>query len=367
MRIGIDARSLQGTELGIGRYLANLIKYYPQLDKANEYVLYFDREVRSRIPAGMAAKVLRFPGIKHSAAWVNIRLPIELSINKIDLFHSPFYGLPFIKICPMIFTVHDIIFEVHPEWYPPAKRMFLQLFSRWASRSARKIIAVSEHSKRDFIERYSVDEGRIEVIYEAADGIFRQVSDNDKMSVVKQRYNIKKEFVLCVGAINRRKNVTRLLEAFRKLKKSNLDMQLVLVGRIFWPFADLKRMIDELDLMHDVIHLENIPDEDLLYLYNAAEAMVYPSLYEGFGLPLVEAMACGTPIIASNATSIPEVVGDAGVLFDPNSVDDIAEKMAIVLKDPRARSEMSGKSLERSKRFSWQEAAQRTISLYNSV
>jgi glycosyltransferase involved in cell wall biosynthesis len=365
-RIGIDARSLAEKGTGAGRYLANLLKYYQDIDSNNQYFLYLNRPVEG-LAARYASRVIKMPGIPFSMPWMNIRLPLALIKDKIDLLHLPFFGYPFIRPCPTVITIHDIVFESHPEYLPLHKTAVLRTIFRHAARTTKKIIAVSEYTKSDLIKYYGVKEDKVEVIYEAPDPIFRRIIESSKSEQKKLAYGITKKYILCVGAIHKRKNIEMLLRAFKELSPKKEGVQLVLVGGVIWNSVDLTRMIAEQGLAGNVIHLKYVPDEDLVYIYNSAEILVYPSLYEGFGLPLVEAMACGTPVVASNVTSIPEVVGNAGILFDPYNVEDMAGSMDIVLKDSGLRGSLSKKSIERAKAFSWRNTAERTIGVYNGL
>lgn len=365
MKIGIDARSLQEKGTGAGRYLANLLKYYLEIDSNNKYFLYLNRPAEG-LDARYACRVIRLPGMPFSMPWMNIRLPLALIKDKIDLLHLPFFGYPFIRPCPTVVTILDIVFEPHPEYLPPHKTAVLRAIFRHAARTAKKIIAISEFTKNEIIKYYGVKEDKVEVIYLASDPVFRRIIDSSKCEQVNRVYGITKKYILCVGAIHKRKNIERLLQAFKELKQKNDDVQLVLVGGVIWDSVDLNNLICGSGLTDSVVYLQYVPDEDLVYLYNSAEMLVYPSLYEGFGLPLVEAMACGTPVIASNATSIPEIVGEAGILFDPYNISEMSDAMATVLGDNTLKARLTDKSLKRAMKYSWLKTAQQTINIYNS-
>jgi glycosyltransferase involved in cell wall biosynthesis len=365
MRIGIDSRSLNQKGLGVGRYLFDLLKHYPELDRSNEYLLYLKQTGLPSALSNFSSKAISLPLINSNFAWLNFRLPVELLRDKIDLFHCPFYGLPVYQPCPMVVTIHDIIYEIHPEWFPKLQGASFRFLSRLGAKTARKVIAVSEHTKKDIMERYHVPESKIEVIYEAPDDMYRIIKDEALLKRTKQKFGITKDFLIHVGAIHKRRNIVSLLKVFKRLKESGRDLQLVLVGSIQWPFIDLKQLLLEMGLKSDVVHLEFISDENLACLYNAARLFVYPSLYEGFGLPLVEAMACGTPIAASNVSSIPEVIGDAGILFDPYNEDEILDSIKTIIDDKNARDSLISRGSDRVRRYSWSGAAKRTIELYN--
>ena len=368
MRIGIDARFLERKGEGVGRYLFNLLKQYAELDKSNEYILYLKEGELDPALSNFSSKAISIPFLNFNLAWLNIRLPFEIAKDKIDIFHCPFSGLPFLQPCPMIATIHDLTYEIHPEWFTLRSRISSQVLSRWAAKTARKIIAISEHTKKDIIEKYHVSEERIEVIYLAPEECYKQITDKAILNSVKSKYGISKNFLLHVGAIHTRRNIERLIKVFSRLRREGFDLQLVLIGSLMHlKTIDLNHYIKELGLEGEVMHIDYVPDEDLICLYNAAKLFVYPSLYEGFGLPLVEAMACGTPVVASNASCIPEVVGDAGILFDPYNEEEILDSIKIVLNDKSTWEALSIKGLRRAKQFSWSSAAKQTIELYNKA
>ncbi|MFH1710015.1 MAG: glycosyltransferase family 1 protein, partial [bacterium] len=247
------------------------------------------------------------------------------------------------------------------------KGMSFRLLARWGVKSAKRIIADSEFTKKDIIERYKVDEKKIEVIYLAPDESFKKIADQSLLEKTRLKYGIRKDYLIHVGAIHARRNIKRLLEAFQKIKGKNFNLQLVLVGGLNVKASDFHSLIHVLNLQSEVLHLTYVTEEDLVCLYNDAKALIYPSLYEGFGLPLVEAMACGTPVVAANATCIPEIVGEAALLFDPYSIEDIATKIMKILNNQQLREELSIKGIQRAQCYSWKKAAQRTINVYNQA
>jgi glycosyltransferase involved in cell wall biosynthesis len=352
--------------LGAGNVLLEVVKRIPIFDKDNEYVLYFDRENDFPVSGEMSKKVIRFPFLNRNFFWLNLTLPLELTQHKVSLFHSPFYGIPLFRPCPMITTLYDISYEAHPEWFRPQTARAFQFNSRQAARHAVKIITISQYSKQEIIKYYGIKDNKIRVIYPAADDFFKKVDDPSSVKRVVAKYQLEKPFVMSVGAVHPRRNIERLLRVFARLKK-DFDMKLLLIGKIQWPHMDIKGVVEGLGLRDDVVWVEFVSRDDLLNLYNAAEVFVYPSLYEGFGLPVAEAMACGVPVVAANATSVPEVVGDAGILFDPYDDSDILKAVTAVLKDPALKDALSRKGMERAKRFSYSKTAEETVRLYNEV
>ncbi len=237
-----------------------------------------------------------------------------------------------------------------------------------AARQVDHIIAVSESTKRDLIRLLGVPEDRVSVIYEAAHPLFSPVTNTDALDRTRARYQLTSPFMLFVGTLEPRKNLPTLLRAFRGLRdKYKSPASLVIVGNRGWLADEVDRTIAELNLGDAVRFLGGIPNDELVYLYNAATAFVFPSFYEGFGLPPLEAMACGTPVITSNVSSLPEVVGDAAMLINPEDVDALTVAMARVLSDEKIQREMRDKGLKRAQAFSWERAASETLAVYRQV
>ena len=233
-------------------------------------------------------------------------------------------------------------------------------------KSADKIIAISHHTKNDIIQHFKIPEDKIKVIHLAANKNYKPLQ-GDKINKIKQKYDLNCPFILYVGGLAPNKNVKRLIQAFYKLKKQGINHKLILTGVKRWKYKSIFETIEKLNLQKDVIFTGYVPDEDLPALYNAADLFVYPSLYEGFGLPPLEAMACGTPVITSNTSSLPEVVGDAGIMVNPYDVDELANKMYEVLTNDGLGEELSKKGLERAKLFSWKKCAEEHLKVYEEV
>jgi len=284
-----------------------------------------------------------------------------------DLFHATEHLLPRLKGARTVLTVHDLIFLLFPEYHLPLNKWFLNRFMPLFVRRADAIIAVSQCTKDDLIRHYAVPSEKIAVVYEGVDARFQPVTDLDALAQVQARYGLPERYILSVGTIEPRKNLTTLLEAYRTLRAQGSELKLVIVGKKGWLYEGFFRRLRELGLEGEVVLPGFVLDGDLPALYSAAELFVFPSLYEGFGLPPLEAMACGTPVIASNASSLPEVVGEAGVLIDPRDVSGLAEAMRRVLTDERLREEMQIKGLERAKQFTWGRAAAMTLEVYHSL
>jgi glycosyltransferase involved in cell wall biosynthesis len=364
LKIAIDARNLVEKGLGVGRYLEGFIQYSKIVSPDIEYTLYFNSKANRQVD-GFRTKIIDVPFLKKNIFWMNVALPFELMREKYDLFHCPFYGLPYIQPCPMVVTIHDISYIAHPEWFASRTRMSFKLTTDHAIRTAKKIMTDTEFSKKEILKYYKVPEDRISVVYAATGPNFKP---QDKATALKAAKGIgaASPFLLHVGAIHARRNVERALRAFVQVKKKFPDMRFILVGRQD-KNIDISGLATHLGIKDSVTMIEYIDEPALVSLYNACEALVYPSLYEGFGLPVLEAMACGAPVIAANASCTPEVLGGAGVLFDPYNEVSIADTVIRVLGDNKLKSEIVAKGLKRAADFSWERAARQTVDIYRDV
>ncbi len=294
-----------------------------------------------------------------------LRLPQDGSVGRPDVFLATEHLLPHFRQTRSVFTLHDLIFRFFPAAHLPLNRWFLNLMMPRFLRAADAIIAVSECTRRDAIRCYQVPPGKIHVVYEGVNARFRRVDDLQKLDEVRRRYQLPARFVLSVGTIEPRKNLASLFEAFRMAQLE--DVQLVVVGRTGWLYADTFARLRELGLDNRTRFTGFVPDEDLPALYSAAEAFAFPSMYEGFGLPVLEAMACATPVVCSRAASLPEVAGDAAVLVPPDDVRGWSEALARMAQDAAFRAEVGRRGPAQAARFSWAQAARRTRQLYREV
>ncbi|MGQ9804369.1 MAG: glycosyltransferase family 4 protein [Anaerolineae bacterium] len=285
----------------------------------------------------------------------------------VELFHATEHLLPRLSAIRTVFTLHDLIFLFHPETHKPLNRWFLTLMMPRFLRAADAVIAVSECTKRDAVRYYGIPEEKITVIYEGVNPRFRPANP-ETVAAVRRKYGLPEHFILYVGTIEPRKNLTTLLEAFHHLAALRSgDLRLVIVGKRGWLYEGFFRRLRELGLEERVHFTGYVPDEDLPALYSAADLFVFPSLYEGFGLPVLEAMACGTPAVCSNTSSLPEVAGNAALLVSPTDVRGLAEAMARALTDDALRATLRAKGLERAGEFSWARAARETLRVYQTV
>jgi glycosyltransferase involved in cell wall biosynthesis len=296
-------------------------------------------------------------------------VPLELRRERADLFHAPHYVLPALAPCRSVVTIHDCIHLRFPQYLPSRLGHTYARMALWVAthRSAR-VLTVSEASKRDILEFFDVPESKITVIYNAIDERFSEEPAADEVLRVKERYQLNDPFILYAGNIKPHKNLVRLIEAFSQIRQGPFqELKLLIIGDQISKLPALRRAVHQLKLHKHVRFLGYIPDETLAVLYRSAEVFVFPSLYEGFGLPPLEAMASGTPVVTSNVSSLPEVAGDAAVLVDPYDVDSIVEGLRRVLSDPALAAELRRKGLERAREFSWERSVAKTRQVYQQV
>jgi len=370
LRIAIDAHSV-GTKLGGNEsYAINLIEALAQVDAVNDYTLFVTTaEAYDRFNQ-------RWPNFKVRTTRPHtplIRIPLTLSAelrkNPVDVLHVQFTAPPFCP-CPVVVSVHDLSFEHLPQTFKRRSRTQLRLTVRHSARQAARVLSLSEHGKQDIISTYGIDSQRISAIPLAAPNHFARVTDATELQRVRHTYGIDGDYILSVGSIQPRKNLARLVRAYallaEKLGKENVP-KLVLAGKRAWLFDETLRSLEESGVKDSVILTGYVPEKDLPPLYSGAMCFVYPSFFEGFGLPPLEAMKCGAPVIVSNTTSLPEVVGDAAICVDPYDINAIAGALERVNTDSILREELSIKGQARARLFDWRDTALRTLDVYRQV
>ncbi|AEK19266.1 glycosyl transferase group 1 [Methanococcus maripaludis X1] len=285
----------------------------------------------------------------------------------LDIIHNPDNSSLFINLKnKKIVTIYDIMAFKFPKVSDPVTRFRYRILLYKTLKSSDKIITISNHTKLDLMNYFKIPEDKIKVIYLAANQTYKKLGKNEINEILK-KYDLNNPFILYVGGLAPNKNIERLLESYNIIKNKEISQKLILTGVKRHNSTSALKTIKKLNLQNDVIFTGYVPDEDLPGLYNAADLFVYPSLYEGFGLPPLEAMQCGTPVITSNTSSLPEVVGDAGIMINPYDVDELANKMYEVLTNEKLRKEMSKKGLERAKLFSWKKCAEEHLKVYEEV
>ncbi len=291
-------------------------------------------------------------------------LPGRAARDQIDVLHLSYNApLTLPASCALVLTIHDISFEEHPEWFPRKLRAFLKWSVRRSAQMARAILTDTECARADLVRLYRLPPEKITVTPYAADARFHPIADARALSAIRGKYKTSDHFVLAVGNMQPRKNLARLMQAFAQVKRADvIPHKLVLVGQQLWLTDDVLAQARRLG--DDVILTGYVPDADLPLLYNAADVFCYPSLYEGFGLPVLEAMACGTAVITSNTSSLPEVAGDAALLVNPYAVDEIVNALHETLTNATLRAQLREKGLARARLFSWERTAQQTEQVY---
>jgi len=368
--IGIDFRSALGQAAGVGRYVRSLLRHMLEQGTDERFVLFVDREgAEDSLPLeqpNVSCRTLTLPALQNYFTWLQLRLPPSLWRRPVDLFHFPFYTMPLLSIGPAVVTIHDLTFELHPEWFSHRSRLTTGRFARLAARRAKAILTVSEWSKKDLVEIYRVDPQRVHVIYPAV-GEWNEERSRAPTGPVAPRLGIPGPFVLHVGSIHTRRNLARLLRAVARLRQAGEDLAVILVGKVEYPYPDVERMIRDAGMSGAAVHAGYLPDADLRMLYREARLLAVPSLYEGFGLPGVEAMALGTPVVAANTSCFPEVLGDGALLVDPLDEEALADAIRRAAREGTEREALRERGRRRAARYSWQRAARETLAVYRSV
>ncbi len=371
--IGIDFTSASRERAGIGRYARELIRALARLDHTNRYVLFVPRDAQDDLlrydwPPNFVIRRAPLTERYLAALWHRARvpLPIEVFTGAVDVLYSPDFLLPPTRARRKLVTVHDLSYVRVPECFPAPLLNYLNHAVPPSVARADLILADAVSTQRDLVDVYRVPLERIKVLYSGVDPRFRpDVSEDAKARVRELTHG--EPYLLSVGTIQPRKNYTRLVEAFGKIANGELgiadwqfaipNMQLVICGAKGWMFDEVYQTVERLNLRDRVLFPEFVVDDDLPALYALATLFVYPSLYEGFGLPVAEAMACGVPVVSSNTSSLPEVAGDAALYFDPRDVDAMAEVMRRALVDESLRADLRVRGFAQAKRFSWEKAA----------
>ena len=367
MRVAIDARKLHN--FGIGTYTRNLLRHLARIDRENEYVLLCQQpDLGIGAQLGPNFRTVLEPSPNYSIR-EQFHVPWVLHRERPDVFHAPHYVMPPAVRCRSIVTIHDCVHLMFPQYLPNRAASLYVKASMWsAARRSRKILTVSEASKRDIIRFLNIPAEKVVVVYNAIDERFGVAPSDEAITRVRERYQLDHRFVLYVGNIKPHKNLVRLVEAFDRLRARGFDdLTLLIIGDEISKLPALRRAVHSHKLHKHVRFLGYLPDDTLAILYRLADVFVFPSLYEGFGLPPLEAMACGAPVVTSNVSSLPEVTGDAAVLVDPYDTASIADGVAKVLSDPTLRDEMRVKGIARAREFSWERSVSRTREIYQEV
>ena len=371
MRIGIDCRTIlnpkHGERAGVGHYSYFLVKSLLALDQKNEYVLFFDYRFQNTKEFKQSNVTIRtFPFSQYKRflpfSYSHLLITAYLNREKLDLYHSPANVIPYTYSRPAIVTVHDLAIYKHPEWFPRGQKFSVSILVPRSLSRARRIIAVSEATKKDIVKVFGIPAEKIQVIHE---GVVQEKNYVLKAKL-QEKYSIPGDYLLYVGTLEARKNIPKLVVAFAQLAKEKRFSKytLVLAGHRGWKSDEVFNAINKLKLGNRAAYLNYVPHEDKIGLIRNASVFVFPTLYEGFGLPVLEALSLGVPVISSNVASIPEVTGDAALLINPNSETALAEAMRKMLNSTQLRQRYSQAGVEQAKKFSWRKCAEETLKVY---
>ena len=356
MRIGIDCHVLDKTQTGVARYLINLLKYWENSGQA-EFIFYSAKNVKNPL------------NISSTALYYNWSLPRRAKKDKVDILFLPFYMRPFFCKVPTAVAIHDISYAIHPEWFDFYHRFIYNFLTRRAIKKSKMIFVCSEYTKKEILRHFKPSPDKIKVVLFAADDKFNNQKDLNRIQEIKQKYGLKNRYLFYVGSIFNRRHVWETIKAFELLKTARPELVegLLISGRnLTKPFQDIDAEIKKINkrFPDTIIKTDYVDEEDLIYLYQGAELFIYLSEYEGFGLPPLEAMASGTPVLSTKKTSLAEVLGNYPIWVDnPSNVEEIEEKMVKILSDEKLRNKMIDAGLQRAKHFSWRQTAEKTYAL----
>lgn len=368
MRVGIDARLAAAPRTGIGSYVASLVAALARVGGPEELLLFSDAPLAAPTRPGWETVVL--PG-RRRLLWTFGTLPGACRARRLDLFHGTTnFELPFLAGCPLVATVHDLIPLRFPGAVSRRHRLLFRALIGRAVRAARRVIVVSEFTRRELLERWPRAAGKVAVVPNGVDPAFAPGGDPAEREGVRTRHGLAGRYLLFVGVFEPRKNVPLLVEAFTRLRREApeaADLQLALAGGAGWRGAEIAEGVRRRGLDPAVRLLGYVPDAELPALYRHATLAVVPSSYEGFGIPVLEAMASGTPVLAADATALPETVGGAGELFPPGDPDRLARRIRALLQSPARLADLRARGLARAATFTWDGAARRTLAVYREA
>jgi len=370
----IDARSMDKRQSGVGNYVSNLIQGLKSANKKHRYAVmvtfkqaavlpdYFKEFEIYTVPFSSENHVMGDP-------WEFILLPRLLRNNAIDIFHGPaFMAPPFHRGFQSVATIHDLVAFHHPHTIPMKYAFYMRFLIKLMVSRAGGVITDSEFIRNEIIKMFHVDEKKVFAIPIAASEMFKPVEDKSRIEKLKELYGINKRYFLHVGNIEPRKNLINLFRACDRIwERLGPDFQLVVVGKKGWLYKEIFDTLSGTKCAHDVVFTGYVYEEDIPALYSGADFFIFPSIYEGFGLPILEAMRCGTPVITSNVSSMPEVAGDAALYVDPRKTEDIAEKILELAYNKTLREKMREKGFQQAAKFSWEKTARKILNVYEKV
>jgi glycosyltransferase involved in cell wall biosynthesis len=371
MRIGFDATALPAEPVGAGRYIIRLVRSLAAIVAENELFVFVQDSRRALIDAPALEKVqwIETPEISPARrlVWEQTTLPRLARRSGLDLLHSPHYTRPLGLSCASVVTFHDMTFFLYPQLHTRSKRLFFPWMMRMSARLADAIIADSESTRRDALKILSIPEEKIFTVPLGIGEEFHRITDMHLLEDCRRRYNLPQTFFLYVGLVEPRKNLPLLLNAYARLAQQEEPPMLVVVGRFGWMVEDVLRQVEALQLQDRVLFTGYIPDQDLPLVYNLAQTLLYPSRYEGFGFPPLEAMACGTPVITTAVSAMRDQVGDAGLLIPPQDEQALFEAMRRLSRDPSLRRALAVQGQQQAEKYTWNQTALKTLQVYQRV
>jgi len=371
MRIAFDATAAPPQPVGAGNYILYMAQALSLLGEELDLVVYAQKTGAQRLKFPDSHKIQLIVQPDRSPAgrlvWEQVCLPSLLRKDGIDLLHSPHYTLPILFTGPVIVTIHDLTIFRFPHLHLARKRLFFRTFIYISARRAAALIAVSESTRQDILQFVRISPSKIHTVHEGVSTDFHPIRDDSRIQTVRSRYDLPQDFILFVGLIEPRKNLPVLLRAVKMASNRHETLHLVITGRPGWKYEEVYQLIEQLDLKSRITFTGYIPHDDLPVLYNMSRFLVYPSQYEGFGLPVLEAMACGTPVLTTQVSSMPEITGEVGLLVPPGDVDALAHGIERLWQDPTQCHKMSVQGVQRASGFSWERAARQTLDVYRHV
>ncbi len=378
MRVGIDARFAVHNRRGIGNYALKLIQNLAEIDTNNEYVIYIDKEdVKKVLPqkSNFRTKTI-FPS--NYLVWEQFVLPIHAKKDKVDILHCTGNTAPIFldERIKLVSTIHDVMFlkdyselPKSTSYYQRIGRLYRKAIVPKTIRHLSMALTISEFSKNDILQHLrQLDHNKIKVVYTSANESFVQVDKINSLQKIRTKFNIDCNYILTLGAIDPRKNTELVIKTYLELKiKNNINEKLLIVGIPNWKQSEFYNIVEESNFKEDILFVNFVSEEDLVLLYNCASIFLYPSLYEGFGIPLLEAMACGVPVVTSNVTSMPEIAGDAAFLINPHNGQELKAAVIKLLSDENLRNDLIARGLKQAKEYSWIKTAKQTLAIYESV
>lgn len=371
MRIGIDATALPSKPVGAGTYTIQLIRALAALETEHEFVIFAHRDKRVLIDVppkpGLSWVLVPDKSPPRRLVWEQTLFPRLVHKSGVQLLHSLHYTQPFFLSCSSVVTFHDMTYFIYPQLHTRSKRIFFPIAIRLSAKRANALIASSENTRQDAIRLVNIPNQKISTVRLGIDEHFTKISNPAVLEETRRKYNLPDEFILFVGAVEPRKDLPNLLKALSKLISQGSSTHLVIVGRLGWMYEEVFRQVEILGLGQYVHFTGYIPDKDLPIVYNLAQLFVYPSIYEGVGIPPLEAMACGTPVITTNVSSIPEYVNDACILVPPKDTQALSQAIYNTLKDTDLQYHLAQKGPKRSAHFTWKRTAQETVEIYQRI